>query len=198
MSPVVTPRPEATREALPNPLERVQQDLPGGTVVSLKSPVGPLSGSTTQGSGRTARGYLQDERETREDHQSHGHLGRGQETSPEEDVRLEMFQVLPRPDPREVVEGWEHPKDLPRPDPRVVVVVRDHPMLPYVNRVSPKNQQLTLHSIQSDNMTSTRTLLISTELITKGGLQANRSKYSGREINRPPDSPQAIGWRAQS
>ena len=166
----------------------------------LKSPVGPLSGSITQGSGRTARGYLQDERETREDHQSHGHLGRGQETSPEEDVRLEMFQVLPRPDPREVVEGWEHPKDLPRPDPRVVVVVRDHPMLPYVNRVSPKDQQLTLHSIQSDNMTSTRTLLISTELITKGRLtsQQTKTQRKGKSIGHPIHHRQSAGGRNPS
>ena len=57
-------------------------------------------------------------------------LRRGRRTNPEEVVGLEVAQVLPRPDPREVVEGWDHPKDLPRPDPRVVVVVRDHPMVP--------------------------------------------------------------------
>ena len=57
-------------------------------------------------------------------------LRRGRRTNPEEVVRLEVTQVLPRPDPREVVEGWDHLKDLPRQNPRVVVVVRDHPMVP--------------------------------------------------------------------
>ena len=60
-------------------------------------------------------------------------LRRGRRTNPEEAVSPEVFQVLPRPDQREVVEGWNHPKDLPRPDPRVDVVVRDHPMLLIVN-----------------------------------------------------------------
>ena len=81
----VTPRPEATREVLPN--------LP-------ESPSGP-----PRKSGSTARGKLRDEREARGDLKSHGHLRRGRGTNPEEVVRPEATLVLPRPDPREVVEG---------------------------------------------------------------------------------------------